>query len=147
MDSSKGFGHYLDRTVKRIQLAYLKAFKEKGVNITIEQWVYLHQIYEMGNEASQSELTNLNYRTRATTSKMITNLVEKGYITKSFFEGDFKRYKLTLTDSGQTIIEMLMPFVKELRAIGYKEINDDDFRVFLQVLNQIWENYEKVDIK
>lgn len=31
MDSSEGFGHYLDRTVKRIQLAYLKAFKEKNI--------------------------------------------------------------------------------------------------------------------
>lgn len=45
MDSSKGFGHYLDRTVKRIQLAYQKAFKEKNIDITIEQWVILQQIY------------------------------------------------------------------------------------------------------
>ena len=105
MDSSKGFGHYLDRTVKRIQLAYQKAFKEKNIDMTIEQWVILQQIYELGPSASQRELTNLNFRTRATTSKMITNLVDKGYITKSLFDGDLKRYKLELTEKGQHIIE------------------------------------------
>ncbi|MDG1272709.1 MAG: MarR family transcriptional regulator [Flavobacteriaceae bacterium] len=146
MDSSKGFGHYLDRTVKRIQLAYQKAFKEKNIDMTIEQWVILQQIYELGPSASQRELTNLNFRTRATTSKMITNLVDKGYITKSLFDGDLKRYKLELTEKGQHIIETILPFIKELRAIGYKDIDQDDFRVFLKVLDQIWHNYEKVDV-
>lgn len=146
MDSSKGFGQYLDRTVKRIQLAYQKAFKEKSIELTIEQWVFLQQIYELGNTASQRELTNLNFRTRATTSKMITNLVEKGYITKSLFEGDFKRYKLELTPHGRSLIEELLPFVKELRAIGYKDIDEADFQIFLTVLNQIWHNYAEVNL-
>lgn len=141
------FGHYLDRTVKRIQIAYLRAFKEKDIEVTIEQWVFLQQIYELGDAASQRELTNLNFRTRATTSKMITNLVEKGYITKSLFEGDLKRYQLQLTHNGRTIIETLLPFIKKLRAIGHKNISDDDFKVFLKVLDQIWRNYEETSMK
>ncbi len=146
MDSSKGFGHYLDRTVKRIQLAYQKAFKDRNIDLTIEQWVILQQIYELGDTASQRELTNLNFRTRATTSRMITNLVEKGYITKSLFERDLKRYKLELTPRGRGLIETLLPFIKELRAIGYRNIDDADFQVFLNVLNQIWENYANVSV-
>ncbi|MGB2153318.1 MAG: MarR family winged helix-turn-helix transcriptional regulator [Flavobacteriaceae bacterium] len=146
MDSSKGFGHYLDRTVKRIQLAYQKAFKDRNIDLTIEQWVILQQIYELGDTASQRELTNLNFRTRATTSRMITNLVEKGYITKSLFERDLKRYKLELTPRGRGLIETLLPFIKELRAIGYRNIDDTDFQVFLNVLNQIWENYANVSV-
>lgn len=130
MDSSKGFGHYLDRTVKRIQLAYQKAFKDRNIDLTIEQWVILQQIYELGDTVSQRELTNLNFRTRATTSRMITNLVEKGYITKSLFERDLKRYKLELTPRGRGLIETLLPFIKELRAIGYRNIDDADFQVF-----------------
>jgi DNA-binding MarR family transcriptional regulator len=146
MDSSKGFGQYLDRTVKRIQLAYQKAFKEKNIKLTIEQWVFLQQIYDLGDAASQRELTNLNFRTRATTSKMIIKLVEKGYITRSLFEGDFKRYKLELTAHGRSLIKELLPFIKELRAIGYKDINEADFQVFLTVLNQIWRNYAQVNL-
>jgi len=37
MDKTQGFGHYLDRTVKTIQIAYQKAFKTQEVNLTIEQ--------------------------------------------------------------------------------------------------------------
>lgn len=144
MDSSQGFGHYLDRTVKRIQLAYLKAFNEKQADVTIEQWVILQQIYELGENASQRELTNLNFRTRATTARMINSLVERGYISKKRFEDDLKRYKLQLTDSGKHIIESLLPLVKELRLIGYQGINEQDFKTFLKVLDQIWKNYEKV---
>ena len=54
--------------------------------------------------------------------------------------------KAELTEKGQHIIETLFPFIKELRAIGYKDIDQDDFRVFLKVLDQIWHNYEKVDV-
>lgn len=147
MDNSKGFGLYLDRTVKRIQIAYQRAFKEKNIEVTIEQWVFLQQIYELGDAASQRELTNLNFRTRATTSRMITNLVERGYITKSLYEGDLKRYQLKLTQRGRAIIETLLPFIKKLRAIGYENIDKEDFDVFLKVLNQIWSNYEKAKMK
>lgn len=142
MDSSEGFGHYLDRTVKRIQLAYLKAFKEKNIKITIEQWVFLQYIYELGGETSQRHLTDLNFRTRATTSKMISNLVHMGYVQKSRYEGDLKQYKLSLTAEGKKRIETLLPFIKELRAIGYQNITEEEFKVFRKVLDQIWKNYE-----
>lgn len=142
MDSSEGFGHYLDRTVKRIQLAYLKAFKEKNIQITIEQWVFLQQIYELDGETSQRHLTDLNFRTRATTSKMITNLVRMGYVKKSRYEGDLKQFKLSLTSEGKELIETLLPFIKKLRSIGYKNITEEEFKVFRKVLDQIWKNYE-----
>lgn len=142
MDSSEGFGHYLDRTVKRIQLAYLKAFKEKNIQITIEQWVFLQQIYELDGETSQRHLTDLNFRTRATTSKMITNLVRMGYVKKSRYEGDLKQYKLSLTSKGKKLIETLLPFIKNLRSVGYKNITEEEFKVFRKVLDQIWKNYE-----
>jgi len=81
---------------------------------------------------------------RATTARMINSLVERGYISKKRFEGDLKRYKLQLTDSGKHIIESLLPLVKELRLIGYQGINEEDFQTILKVLDQIWKNYEKV---
>ncbi len=40
MDKTKGFGHYIDRTVKTIQMAYQKAFNTQEVDLTIEQWVF-----------------------------------------------------------------------------------------------------------
>ena len=146
MDKTKGFGHYLDRTVKTIEVAYQKVFKTQSIDLTIEQWVFLQQIYERGDFVSQRELTNLNFRTRATTSRMIGKLVEKGYINKSRFEGDKKQFKLALSQQGKKTIEKLLPFIHHLRAIGYRDISEKDFSVFLEVLDKIWENYHRAEL-
>lgn len=147
MDKTKGFGHYIDRTVKTIQMAYQKVFNTQAVDLTIEQWVFLQQIYEGGEYVSQRELTNLNFRTRATTSRMITKLVGKGYINKTRFEGDRKQFKLSLSSHGKETIEKLLPYIQHLRAIGYQEINEADFVTFLNVLDQIWKNYQQTDLQ
>lgn len=144
MDTTRGFGLYMDRTVKTIQAAFQKMLRDKKVELTLEQWVFLQQIYELGGETSQKELTNLNFRTRATTSKMINNLEQLGYVHKSRFDGDFKQFKLTLTDKGRKTTTLLLPAVKELRAIGHEHITSEDFNIFLNVMNQIWENYKAI---
>ena len=146
MNKTKGFGHYLDRTVKTIQTAYQKAFNTQSIDLTIEQWVFLQQIYEGGDFVSQRELTDLNFRTRATTSRMIGKLVDKGYVVKSRFEGDKKQFKLALSAKGKKTIEKLLPFIQDLRAAGYRDISEEDFRVFLQVLEKIWENYHQYEL-
>ncbi len=145
MENTKGFGLYLDRTVKTIELAFQKMFKENAIDLTIEQWVFLQRIHELGGETSQKELTDLNFRTRATTSKMITNLVKLGYVDKSRFEGDLKRFKLCLTPTGEQLVEEILPFVQELRLHGLKGISKEDFQIFLHVLDQIWSNYKVED--
>jgi len=35
--------------------------------MTIEQWVILYRIYQLGDDASQSEIVKSNFRNRATT--------------------------------------------------------------------------------
>ena len=72
--------------------------------------------------------------------------MKERYFIPIFCRGDFKRYKLELTAHGRSLIEELLPFIKELRAIGYKDINEADFQVFLTVLNQIWRNYAQVNL-
>ena len=142
METTRGFGLYLDRTVKTIQTAFQKMLREADVPLTLEQWVFLQQIYEFNGETSQRDLTNLNFRTRATTSKMISNLVRQGYVHKTRYEGNRKQFKLTLTPKGWAVTEALLPKVQALRALGQQHISPDDFDVFLRVLNQIWDNYK-----
>ncbi|MEE9373519.1 MAG: MarR family winged helix-turn-helix transcriptional regulator [Saprospiraceae bacterium] len=142
MAKSIGFGFYLDRTLKKIVTVFIQQFRKKGIDLTIEQWVILHRIYDMGEEASQVEISKLSYRNRATTSRVISGLCNKGLVNKQRFIGDQKRYKLVVTTKGQKIIDNALPIVDELRAVGYQKINDGDFIVFMKVVNQLWENYE-----
>ena len=140
-----GFGFYLDRTLKKIVTVFLQHFKENDIDLTIEQWVILHRIHDLGDDASQVEISKLSYRNRATTSRVISGLAKKSLIQKKRFKGDQKRFKLIVTKKGLQIVKKALPIVEELRAVGYQNINDADFEAFMKVLDQLWENYESIE--
>lgn len=141
IDEIKGMGLHLDLVLRKIQRAYLRAFEALGVEVTIEQWVILHQIYELGHQAGQSEIVKGNFRNRATTSRVIGGLERKGWISKTRFKGDQKRFKLELTPEGKQIIDLSLPTALELRKLAIKDIDPAEFEIFLRILDRIGENY------
>lgn len=142
IDEIQGMGFHLDLVLRKVQKAYLRAFEDLGVDVTIEQWVILYQIYQLGEEASQRDIVKGNFRNRATTSRVIGGLERKGWITKTRFEGDQKRFKLALTPEGQAILDRTLPTAMQLRKLAVKDIEPEEFAVFLKVLDQIGDTYE-----
>lgn len=145
MDRTEGFGVYLDRTLKKVQSTFLRAFTENDIDLTIEQWVILRRVHLLGSDASQAEISNTNFRNRATTSRVISGLCKKGLLKKSRFRDDQKRYKLEMTPAGQELMERVMPIIREIRNISIENIDDTEFDIFLKVLDQIWENYDQYE--
>nr|WP_299383247.1 MarR family transcriptional regulator [Allomuricauda sp.] len=141
IDEISGIGLHLDLVLRKIQDAYLKKFDELGVDLTIEQWVILHRISELGRTASQREIVRTNFRNRATTSRVIGKLESKGWISKTRFDGDQKRYKLELTRKGKKIIKLVLPHAINLRKLAVKNLDSEEFEIFLKVLDQIGYNY------
>ncbi|WP_431125790.1 MarR family winged helix-turn-helix transcriptional regulator [Flagellimonas flava] len=141
IDEISGIGLHLDLVLRRIQEAYLKKFEELGVDLTIEQWVILHRISELGKTASQRDIVRSNFRNRATTSRVIGKLEQKGWISKARFDGDQKRFKLELTRKGKKIIKLVLPHAVNLRKLAIKDLDNEDFEIFLKVLVQIGYNY------
>ena len=141
IDKISGIGLHLDLVLRKIQEAYLRTFEDLGVDMTIEQWVILHRISELGEEASQREIVRTNFRNRATTSRVIGKLEQKGWILKSRFEGDQKRFRLELTERGKGIIALVLPKAVELRKRAIKDLEATEFETFLRVLDQIGGNY------
>lgn len=142
IDEISGIGLHLDLVLRKIQDAYLRKFKALNVDLTIEQWVILHRIYQLGEEVSQSDIVKSNFRNRATTSRVIAGLERKGWISKTRFKGDLKRFKLELTSTGQHVVQLIMPHAKLLRKQAIEGLDGTEFEIFLGVLNQIGENYE-----
>ena len=83
-----------------------------------------------------------NFRNRATISRVIGGLERKGWIKKTRFNGDQKRFKLELTEKGSNIIEVVLPHALELRQKAIENLDGNEFEVFLKVLDQIGENYD-----
>ncbi|MEM9361288.1 MAG: MarR family transcriptional regulator [Bacteroidota bacterium] len=141
IDKISGIGLHLDLVLRKIQDAYLRTFEELDVDMTIEQWVVLHRVYELGDEASQREIVRTNFRNRATTSRIIGRLEGKKWISKTRFEGDQKRFKLELTQNGKEIIDLVLPYAVNLRKKAIENLDVLEFDIFLKVLDQIGDNY------
>jgi len=95
----------------------------------------------LGEEAYQSKIAQLNFRNRATTSRVIKGLMEKNYVERFKLSGNKKEYFLRLTKSGLNLLEHVLPIVVGLRKTGVQHISKKDFSVFLNVLEQIATNY------
>ena len=143
MDRTKGFGVNLAKTLTKIQQVYVKEFERNHINITIEQWVILQKISQLGKDATQASIVQSNYRNRATTSRLISALCEKGMIIKKRKSDYPNRFKLLLTQKGSELINKATPIVENLRIIAYNDIRKKDFEVFLEVLDKLWNNYDK----
>lgn len=141
IDKIQGIGLHLDMVLRKIQEAYLESFEELGMDMTIEQWVILHQIHELGESASQRDIVQSNFRNRATISRVIGGLERKGWVKKTRFLGDKKRFKLELTSNGKSVIDLVLPHAKTLRLRALKNIESAEFEVFLKVLDQMKDNY------
>ncbi len=141
IDEISGIGLHLDLVLRKVQEAYLKKFEDLGLDLTIEQWVILYRIYQLGNDASQSDIVKSNFRNRATTSRVIGRLENKKWITKTRFNGDMKRFKLELTKLGREVVEVIEPHANTLRKQAIKGLDILEFETFLKVLDAIGENY------
>ncbi|MFS4457407.1 MarR family winged helix-turn-helix transcriptional regulator [Maribacter sp. 2304DJ31-5] len=145
MDRTDGFGVYLDRTLKKVQGTFLRAFSENDIDLTIEQWVILQRVHLLGKDASQAEISKSNFRNRATTSRVIRGLCKKGFLKKSRFRDDQKRFKLVMTPTGENLMARALPIIKDIRKMSTESISEAEFEVFLKVLDQIWENFDRYD--
>ncbi len=141
MDKTQAYGYQIDKTSKQVQEAYLLAFKENNINLTVEQWAIVYYIHDLGVKAYQSKIAQLNFRNRATTSRVIKGLMEKGYVERFKLSGNKKEYLLRLSDSGTFLLERLLPVVIELRKTGVEDISKKDFNIFINVLERIEINY------
>ena len=145
MDRTEGFGVYIDRTLKKVQSTFLQVFAENDIDLTIEQWVILQRVHLEGTDASQADIAKSNFRNRATTSRVISGLCKKGLLKKSRFRDDQKRYKLVMTVEGQQLMEKVLPLIQDLRRVSTINISEEAFETFYQVLDQLYDNFDKYD--
>lgn len=140
-DNSKNFGAFIDRTQKIIRNNYLRKFKELGVDITTEQWVLLDLLYQE-NGISQNDLANGTFKNAPTVSRIIDLLCKKGMTERQRFENDRRRYKIFLTKKGKATYKKAYPEVLKLRDQGWENLSDRDYKTFLRIMNQIFQNFE-----
>jgi len=142
--SDKKIGFLLERTTRIAKLSFTKAFKKLGVDITPEQWIVLDKL-DMKKEMSQKEIGNESFKNAPTISRIIDNLVGKGYVNRVSETNDRRKTAISLTASGKKLVDQCREEVDALRELSWKNLSDRDYAQFNRIIDQVFENFESYD--
>lgn len=142
--SDKKIGFLLERTTRIAKLSFAKAFKKLGVDITPEQWIVLDKL-DMNKEMSQKEIGNESFKNAPTISRIIDNLVKKGFVSRESEENDRRKTAIKLTKEGKKLVDQCRSEVDSLRDISWNNLTDKDYSEFNRIIDQVFENFESYD--
>ncbi len=102
----------------------------------------MYKLLKEGEGKTQKEICEMLYVSKSTTSKIINNLVEKGYVRKERDEADKRITKIYLTerkDEIEKLIKDLDKKAEEKMLSGFEEKEKEELRGYLE---RILENLE-----
>lgn len=141
MKSAPVFGYRIDRAIKALRLDLNQRFKRINIDITPEQWLVMDKLAQNPKGLSQSEIAENTYKDAPTTSRIIDLLCKKGFTERKPFAGDRRRHQVYLTPAGLEIVSTALSEVEENRRIGWNELDEKDYEVFVKILDRIYDNY------
>jgi len=136
----KNFGFLIERTIKKIRQNLQKRFADKGVDITVDQWVILDQL-NARDGMSQNELAECTYKDAPTVTRIIDILCKKELTKRVMDPNDRRRFKIMLTQEGKAVIEKALPEVYAIRKQGWQGLEDNDYEHLMRILDTIYKNF------
>ena len=131
----------MDQALKSSRRYAQREFEQRGINITIDQWVLL-KIIEENEGLAQNELAKRSYRDGASITRSLNLLEKREFIARQEINGNKRQYKIVLTTSGKQFIRQHMGLVKEMRAKSLDGLKDGEILELKRMLEIIRDNME-----
>ncbi|PWK25252.1 DNA-binding MarR family transcriptional regulator [Arcicella aurantiaca] len=131
----------IDTTIKKIRQSLQKKLDDLNVDLTVDQWVLLDHIFRHeAHGVSQNELAEMTVKDAPTVTRIIDLLVKKNLAERKMAENDRRKFNITLTDAGRSKFHEAYPIVAEVRRKGWGDLNDEDYKTFVRILDSIYTN-------
>lgn len=129
----------LEKSIKTYRQFAQKRITEAGFEITIDQWLVLKTIEE-NPECSQNQIAEKVFKDFASVTRIIELLVKKDYLSRQFHANDRRRFELTITDTGQKILDEVFLLVTENRRQALTGFSSEDIKKLEKYLKEITSN-------
>ncbi len=130
-------GFILERTAKRMKQSFSQKLKADNAGITVDQWVILQEL-DKKNGQSQLDLAQATFKDAPTITRIIDLLCKKNLTERLLDTDDRRRFKISLTKEGKTLIKRLMPMVREYRRNVWAPLEDSEINQLVKMLNKIF---------
>jgi len=111
VDNALGF--WVHRVYQASRNEMFRAFRERGEEITPEQWAVLIRLWERDGR-SQSDLSDATFRDRPTMSRILDGMEERDLVERHVDPEDGRARSIHLTRRGRELRKKLVPVVQRL---------------------------------
>lgn len=132
----------IEKAIKSYRKFAQRRIDQAKLDITIDQWLVLNCLSKNEN-ISQNKLAELIFKDVASVTRIIDLLVKKEYVIRSFHSSDRRRFNLTITDKGDTIIREASRIVNENRSAALENISEEEAKQADLILQKLIANCEK----
>jgi DNA-binding MarR family transcriptional regulator len=116
-----------------------KKFNTSGVNLTIEQWSVLYQLWKQDG-ASQQELCNATFRDKPSITRLVDNLEKLNLVNRVSDENDRRINKIFLTRTALKLQEETMALAEETLNEALSGVPADQVEMCKVVLQKVYDN-------
>lgn len=125
-------GHLIRRLNQISVSIFQDRMKSNGFDLTPVQFAALNAI-RVNPGIDQASLAGLIAYDRATIGGVVDRLEAKGYVTRKVSARDRRARVATLTDSGRTLLNQVMPLVQDLQQDILGGLNAQEQQDFLRL--------------
>jgi DNA-binding MarR family transcriptional regulator len=133
----KSIGFVIYRTALAMKAVLQRTLKERGFDITPEQFGILHVLREEEG-LSQKEIGNILFKDKPNVSRMLDALERKRLIYRQPI--DRRSYAIFLTEEGKKLIEEILPIGLQLIEKSINGLLAREIESLESMLNKIYGN-------
>jgi DNA-binding MarR family transcriptional regulator len=134
--------HTIESTIKEYRKFSQKNISTVLEDMTIDQGMVLLFLNEYP-ELTQKEIAVLVFRDNASMTRMINNMVQKKYLSRSMNDQDRRRFKLGITSKGKEVLNLLPTIIQNNRTSSLAGITKNELNQLGTILNKIKSNITK----
>ncbi|MEM1320019.1 MAG: MarR family transcriptional regulator [Bacteroidota bacterium] len=141
-DQDNAYGFLIERTAKLIKQHFHQQLRKTGADITVDQWVILHELYKE-NGLNQYEIAIRTFKHPPTITRIIDHLYKRKFVVREMDTQDRRRFNILLTQQGRDKVENLLPVVMNFRKQGWSGLTEEDFKTLQRILEAVSSNLQR----
>ncbi len=145
VELERSFVPVMARTMKFVDYFISDKMKDHGYKLSKEQWVMLKVLYQHGGQP-QNNLAFLTNRDKGSLARLLNTMESKNLVARIPSKTDKRINEIYLTKHGELILKDSVPIFKEIINEIENEINEEEKRIFISVLNKIRKNIQTEEI-
>ncbi len=130
----------IDRTSRAAKQYSQKEMDERGMGITVDQWVLLKIIEERG-PSTQKELAIASLRDPASITRTLDLLEKRDLVIRMKVPENRRSYSISLTSTGKRFIKKHMAMVEQHRVNSTKGLTRSEIEIMMELLKKMQKNF------